>query len=208
MQETSRHCGYANDLGKLLSPRTDICWQLQAVATSSYRMAPQHKPWFPAHPVAPTKPSAPITAKARAPTIFSRPITPVTAPAQPTTRPTSSHTTPAVQPTENVSPTQRPTQQSPAAGCLRTRSISIAATAPDPVDDSSSSEDDASNNPSHRFASRTLPRSFRRSQSVASTGTSVMGDSKLKIHKLEKYSGVGKWTQAAVFDNWVDDVMD
>ena len=43
---------------------------------------------------------------------------------------------------------------------------------------------------------------------MTSTGTSVTGDSKLKIPKLEKHSGVGKCRQAAVFDNWVDNAMD
>ena len=189
-------------------PRTEIFRELHAAATGSSSTASQPKPLFPAHPVAPAKPPAPIPARASAPTIFSRPITPVTAPAQPTSRPTSSHTTPAPQPPQNVSSTQPATQESPAAGTSRPRCVSVAAPAPDPDDDGSSSVDDTGNNNSNRFASSTPPRSFRRSQSVASTGTSVMGDSKLKIPKLEKNRDVGKWRQAAVFDNWVDYAMD
>ena len=43
---------------------------------------------------------------------------------------------------------------------------------------------------------------------MASTGTSVLADSKVKIHKFEKKSGICKWRQAVVFDNWVHDAMD
>ena len=65
------------------------------------------------------------------------PITPVTAPAQPTSRPTSSHTTFAVQLPHKVTSTHPAKQQSTAAVPSRTRSISIAAPTPDPDDDGS-----------------------------------------------------------------------
>ena len=163
---------------------------------------------FLAPAVASIKPLAPVPASASATTIFSSPIAPVTAPAQPTSRPTSSHTTPAAHPPQNVTSTQPVTQQSSAAVASRIGSVSIADPAPNPGNDGSSSHDDAGNNYSNRATSSNPSRSFRRSQSGASTGTSVAGDSKVKIRKLEKNSGMGKWRQAAVFDNWVDDAMD
>jgi len=66
----------------------------------------------------------------------------------------------------------------------------------------SSSEGDT-NNGSGKTSSR-----GRRSQSVGSTTSSVFGSSKLKAPKLEINSGSGKWKEAAIFDNWVNDAMD
>lgn len=43
---------------------------------------------------------------------------------------------------------------------------------------------------------------------MASIAITVMGASKVNIHKLEKHSGVGEWRQATVFNNWLDDAMD
>jgi len=65
-----------------------------------------------------------------------------------------------------------------------------------------SSEGDT-NNGSRRTSSR-----GRRSQSVGSTTSSVFGSSKLKAPKLEKNSRSGKWQEAGIFDNWVNDAMD
>ena len=179
-----------------------------AAATSSFRTAPQHKRIVSAHTGATTKPSAPLPGQSPATTIFNRPIKPVTAPAQPSSRPSSIHATSGAQPAQNVSPTEPATQQSSGAGSSRTRNVSIAAAAPDPDDDSSSSENDAGNNPSNRFDSSTSPRSCRRSQSVASIGTSVIGGSKRKITMLENNTSVGKCRQAAVFARGVDDAID
>ena len=183
---------YAQDFEKLLLPCTEIYREVHAVATGSSSKAPKHKPLFPAPALAPIKPLAPVPAKIPVPSIFSRPITLVIASAQPTSRPTSSHTTAAAQPPHDVTPTQPTKQQSPAAAPSRTVSVSIAAPASDHDNDGSSSDDDAGNNNSHRFASRTATRSFRRSPSMASSGTSVIADSKLQIPKLEKCSAIGK----------------
>ena len=68
---------------------------------------------------------------------------------------------------------------------------------------SSSSSEGDTNNGSGKASSR-----GRRSQSVGSTTSSVFGSSKLKAPKLEKNSGSGKWKEAAIFDNWVNDAMD
>ena len=87
--------GYAQDFAQSLLPRTEIFRELHAAATGSSSTVPQHKPLFPGHQVATTKPPAPIPARASAPSMFSRPIEVVTAPAQSTSRPTPSHTTPA-----------------------------------------------------------------------------------------------------------------
>jgi len=43
---------------------------------------------------------------------------------------------------------------------------------------------------------------------VGSTTTSVFGNSRLKAPKLEKNSRSSKWKEVAIFDNWVNDVMD
>jgi len=43
---------------------------------------------------------------------------------------------------------------------------------------------------------------------VGSTTGTVFGSSKLKPPKLEKNSRSGKWKQAAIFDNWVNDTVD
>jgi len=67
---------------------------------------------------------------------------------------------------------------------------------------SSSSEGDTNN------GSRKASSKGRRSQSVGSTTSSEFGSSKLKAPKLEKNSGSGKWKEAAIFDNWVNDAMD
>ena len=182
--------------------------ELHAAATGSSRTAPPYNPLFLVHSVTTMKCLAPVPARATAPTKFCIPITPVTAPAQPTSGRTSTHTPPAAQPPENVTSTQPTTLQSPATVPARSGSISIAAPASDTSDDGSSSDDDAGNNNSHRFASRTATRSFRRSPSMASSGTSVIADSKLQIPKLEKCSAIGKWGKATVFHNCVDDGMD
>jgi len=68
---------------------------------------------------------------------------------------------------------------------------------------SSSSSEGDTNNGSGKTSSRN-----RRSQSVGSTASSVFGSSKLKAPKLEKNSGNGKWKEAAIFDNWVNDAID
>ena len=68
---------------------------------------------------------------------------------------------------------------------------------------SSSSSEGDTNNGSGKASSR-----GRRSQSVGSTTSSVFGSSKLKGAKLEINSGSGKWKEAAIFDNWVNDAMD
>jgi len=68
---------------------------------------------------------------------------------------------------------------------------------------SSSSSEGDSNKGSGKASSR-----GRRSQSMGSTTSSVFGGSKLKAPKLEKNNGSGKWKEAAIFDNWVNDAMD
>jgi len=76
----------------------------------------------------------------------------------------------------------------------------------DPVDSygsSSSSSEGDTNNGSGKASSR-----GRRSQSIGSTTSSVFGSSKLRATKFEKNSGSGKWKEAAIFDNWVNDAMD
>ena len=176
--------------------------QLHAAATGSHRTAAPHNPFFLVHAVTTLKCLAPVPTRSPAPTKFCSPITAVTAPVQPTLGHTSTHTTPAAQATQYVTSTQPATSQSPAAVPAISGSISIAAPA------SETSDDDADYNNSNRFVSSTAPRSFRRSPSMGSAGTSVMADSKLKIPKLEKYRAIGKWRQAAVFHNWVDDGMD
>ena len=163
------------DFGQSLLPVTEMFRELHAAATGRSSTATKHNPLFPAPTVVPIKPLATVAARVSDPPILRRSITPVTAPAQPTARPTPSHPTAAAQPTHNVTLTQAATQQSPTAAPSRTRSVHIAALIPNPVDD------DAGNNNRNRFASSTPPRSFRRSQSVPSTGTSGIGDSNLKF---------------------------
>jgi len=68
---------------------------------------------------------------------------------------------------------------------------------------SSSSSEGDSNHDSGKAGSR-----GRRSQSVGSTTSSVFGSSKVKAPKLEKHSGSGKWKEAAIFDNWVNNAID
>ena len=193
--------GYVEDIGQSLVPGTEISQQLHAAATGTSSTAPQHKLLFLADSVASIKPLATGPAGTSAPIIFSRPIILVTGPAQPTSTLTSSNATAAAHPPQDVTSTQPATQQSAAAVSTRIRSVSITSTASNP-------DDDVGNNNSNRLASSTPLTSYERYQSVASTSTLVMWDSKLKIHKLEKNSGVGKWRQAAVFDNWVDAAMD
>ena len=68
---------------------------------------------------------------------------------------------------------------------------------------SSSSSEGDSNNSSRKANSR-----GRRSQSVRSTTSSVFGSSKLKAPKLEKHSSSGKWKEADIFDNWINNAID
>jgi len=114
-----------------------------------------------------------------------------------------------------VPPSQQPPQQPPpppeAAPPLSTPKTpkQVRMSAPpgsDPGDSdgsSSSSSEGDTNNGSRKASSR-----GRRSQSVGSTTSSVFGSSKLKAPKLEKNSGSGKWKEAAIFNNWVNDAMD
>lgn len=99
-------CVYAKDFVQSLSPTKEIYQVHHPAAMSSSSTAPQHKLWFPVPTVVPWKPQVPPAAAAPALTIFTRPITPVTASAQPTCRPSSTHTTPAAQPLQNVSSSQ------------------------------------------------------------------------------------------------------
>ena len=190
---------YATDFAQSRLPRTEIFEELHSAAIGSSGPAQQQKRLFPATIVFPRKPQVPPSAADPVPTIFTRPITTVEAPAQPTSGPTSSHTTPPAQRPQNVRFSQPSTQQAPATGSCRPRSVRMAAPAPEPSDDSSSSDDDAGNNNSNRLASSTRPESVRRSQSVASTGTRGLRDSKLTIPKFENNSQFGKWRQSTAF---------
>ena len=73
-----------------------------------------------------TKPSLPTPTRPPVPTLFSRLITSVTAPAQATCGLTSSHTTFAVQPPQNVTPAQPVAQESSAAVSATTTIVRIA----------------------------------------------------------------------------------
>jgi len=117
--------------------------------------------------------------------------------------------------TAGVPPSQQPPQQPPpppeAAPPPSTPKTpkQVRMSAPsgsDPGDSdgsSSSSSEGDTNNGSRKASSR-----GRRSQSVWSTTSSVFGSSKLKAPKLEKNNGSGKWKEAAIFDNWVNDAID
>lgn len=175
---------YDTDFAQSLLLRTEIFEELHSAAIGSSGPAQQQKRLFPATTVLPRKPQVTPPAADTVSTIYTRPITTVKAPAQPTSGPTSSHTTPPAQRPQNVRFSQPATQQAPATGSCRTRSVRMAAPAPVPSDYSSSSDDDAGDNNSNRLASSTPPESFRRSQSMASTGTRGLRDSKLKIPKF------------------------
>ena len=172
---------YVKDFEQFLLLRLVIFKELQAVPTGISSTATQQESWFPAHPIAAMTCLAPVLERGSPLTKFrdqahqSQPL--LCLPLDPTrVIPHLQHNPLRTLLLRNVQHSNLLPTVSYSPG-----NVSLVASTPDCDDDCVSSDDHSSNNNSNSLASSTPPRSFRRSQRMALTGTLVICDSKLDI---------------------------